>query len=142
MADKANEILETCRVAEEIWEQLPAPVTAIRAQIDRLWLAYERVSVGGTEVIDADLTDVVALSAHVRCRLDHAALSAARTETLLAAWREAEHDLSRTQPGTLSWLIACRALEAARDAYHARVNALLAPSSPPPELSFVDLGDT
>ena len=128
MADIASELLVTCQVAEEIWEQAPERTTGLRAEIDDLWKAYELVlSSGGGENVDDHVIDMVALSAHFQFGLDHVPVDGVRTEALLATWRDADHVLSRSVPGTLLWLLACRALERARDAYHARVNAIVSP---------------
>jgi hypothetical protein len=138
MPDIASELLETCQVAEDIWEQASERTLSLRAEIDGLWTAYAQVLSSGAENVDDYLLDLLSLSAQIRFGTDQATLGEARTNTLLAVWREAEHALARTEPGTLPWLLACRGVEAARDAYHSRVDRIEA-SGEVRDLSFCDL---
>jgi hypothetical protein len=138
MPDIASELLETCEVAEDTWEQASERTLSLRAEIDRLWTAYARVLSSGAEDVDEYLLDMLSLSAQIRLSTEQAARGRARTDTLLAAWREAEHALSRTEPGTLPWLLACRGVEAARDAYHSHVDRIDV-SDAVRDLSFGDL---
>jgi hypothetical protein len=138
--DLASELLETCRIAEDLWEHASERRIALRAEVDRLWKAYEAVRSGGRENVDDDIVDMVELSTKMRLNAQRATLGTARTEALLGAWRDAEHALMHGRPGSLSWLLACRAVEAARDAYHARVNAIDARSEMR-DLSLSDVRD-
>jgi len=122
--DLASELLETCRVAEDLWEHDSRRSVGLRAEIDRLWTAYEGVRSDGRKKVDDYVVEMVELSTRIRLNLERATLRSVRTEALLGAWRDAEHALTLRHPGTLSWLLACRAVESARDAYHARVNAI------------------
>ena len=125
MAITAIELLETCRLAEDIWEHAPEPTHLVRAEIDGLWTAYERGARSGGDDPDDNLVKLVSLSAMLRAALDTVTLGSGRTDVLLGAWRDAEHALSLADRGTLAWLVASRAVEATRDAYHARVDAVL-----------------
>ena len=58
-----------------------------------------------------------------------AAPDEASTEVLLRRWRAAETALSGAEPGTFGGLVACLAVEYARDAYHVRTDA--SRSAPP-----------
>ena len=127
MADETIELLETCRVAEDIWEHLPEPTSGLRAEIDLLWKAYEQMTSSAGEDMGEYPAKLVALSANLRSASREVTHADVRTDVLLGAWRDAEHALSQTDPGTLSWLVACRAVEATRDAYHARVDAVQRP---------------
>jgi predicted nuclease with RNAse H fold len=123
VVDISSELLDTCRIAEDIWEREPERTTSLRAEIDRLWHAYEQVR-SGSENVEDEVIDIVALCAQLQVSTDDAPMDGVPTNVLLAAWRDAERALSRTKPGTLPRLLACRALKAARDAYHAHVNAI------------------
>jgi hypothetical protein len=126
MAITAIELLETCRLAEDIWEHVPERTLLVRAEIDRLWRAYEQGVGSGGDDVDDTFVKLVSLSATLRSPRDTVTLGRVRTDVLLGAWRDAEHALSQVDCGTLAWLVACRAVEATRDAYHARVDVVLA----------------
>ena len=125
MAITAIELLETCRLAEDIWERVPERTLDVRCEIDGLWRAYERVVRSGGDDVDDTFVKLVSLSGTLRSALDTVTLGPVRTDVLLSAWRDAEHSLSRADRGTLTWLVASRAVEATRDAYHARVDVVL-----------------
>src|SRR5215210_2612294 len=120
-----RELLDACRVAEEVWNRMAEPMPAIRREIDALWEAYEALGAhDGGPSVPPRLAAVVAVSAAFRRTNKEIGAAAGRTGAMLAAWRRAEEELSHTVPGTLTWAIMRGAVETAREAYQVRIASL------------------
>jgi len=121
----ATDLLETCRLAEEIWDASPERCPLVRDEIDGLWTAYTAMTSRADESsVTEEVASLVTWAARLRNFVGPSTSHGARTEFLLAAWRQADNDLSGVSPGTLKWLISRKTVEAARDAYHAWVDSI------------------
>ena len=126
MARNASELLEACGVAERISERLPDGPgrDAVRAELDCLRRAVAESALRDRQpnsLSSSAVTKSVELLAAVK------APPGASTDILLARWRLAEKAVAEATPGTFAWLVACLAVESAKDEYHARTNALQVP---------------
>jgi hypothetical protein len=134
MAVDATELLQACRVAEGLLELVPDAKrrAAIRVEIEGLRsFARSRSPRGERQQARDVMPRLLMRSVEVLADVERVAVAGTRTEILLAAWRNAETAFSATTPGTLASILACRAVQTARDAYHARISALESPASPP-----------
>ena len=121
----ATDLLETCRLAEEIWDAWPEQGPLVRDEIDALWAAYEAMTTHPNEsIVTEEVATLVMGAALLRDCVEPRTSLGPRTESLLAAWRRAESDLSAASPGTLQWLISKKTVDAARDRYHAWIDSI------------------
>jgi hypothetical protein len=127
MAVNARDLLQACQIAEGILATVPDSTE--RAAVE-LALARIRAGTGagrsgrGDPVVTDAVEDALTQSVQLLAGVQRAAGAGTRIEVLLATWRDAEQTLAGMEPGSSAWLVACRAVEAAKAAYQARIQAV------------------
>jgi hypothetical protein len=127
MAVSARDLLQACQVAEGILANVPDGTerAAVELALARIRARYHEGGSGrGDQAVTDVVEDALTQSVQLLASVQRAAGGGTRIEVLLATWRDAEKALAAMEPGSSARLVACRAVEAAKAAYQARIRAV------------------